>query len=117
MAPLLEACPEVVFLLSGFLGAEDCVWVFGVVGLGIEVNNGDINEAVCGSRVQVAEKEICPVLFAPISVSRRGVGWSIGRSSGKGSVVGMSQRGAETFPTFHLALKPRSMGQYRRSVS
>ena len=25
VAPLLEACPEVVFLLSGFLGSEDCV--------------------------------------------------------------------------------------------
>ena len=93
VAPLLEACPEVVFLLSGFLGSEDCVGVFGVVGLGIEVNNGDINEAVCGSRVQVAEKEICPVLFAPISISRRGVGWSIGRSSGKGSVVGREDHG------------------------
>ena len=46
---LLEACPEIVFLLSGFVGFEHCVGVFGVVGLGIEVNNGDINEAVSGS--------------------------------------------------------------------
>ena len=89
----MKAGLEVVFLLSRFLGTEDCLGVFGVVGLGIEVNNGDINEAVSGFRVEVAEKEISPILFAPVWVSGRGVGWSIRRSSGKGSVVGREDHG------------------------
>ena len=82
VAPLLEAGLEVVFLLAGFFGTEHCFGVLGVVGLGIEVNDGDINEAVGGRREEVTEEEIGPILFASVSVSRRGVGWSIGRGSG-----------------------------------
>ena len=81
VASLLEAGLEVVFLLSRFFGTKDSLGVFGVVGLGIKVNDGDINETVGGRSVEVAEKEISPVLFAPVGVSGRGVGWAIGRCS------------------------------------
>ena len=82
VAALVKAGLEVVFLLSRFLGTEDCLGVFGVVGLGIEVNDGDINEAVSGFRVEVAEKEISSILFAPVWVSGRGVGWGRGKCRG-----------------------------------
>ena len=84
VAALLEAGLEVMFLLSRFFAAEHCLGVLGVVGLRIEVNNGDIDEAVSGCTVEVTEEEISSVLFASVGVKGRACGRCSGRCSGRG---------------------------------
>ena len=60
---LLLACFEIVALLLGLLGPEDFLRKLGVVGLGIEVNNGDINDAVSGRRVDTTKEKISTILW------------------------------------------------------
>ena len=55
---LLLASLEIVTLLLRLLGSKNFLMVLGVVGLGIEVDNSDINDAVGGRRVSSTKEEI-----------------------------------------------------------
>ena len=79
---LLLAGLEIVTLLLRLLGSKNFLMVLGVVGLGIEVDNSDINDAVSGRRVSSTKEEITTILGAQ-SNSRGRLG-TLGTESAKG---------------------------------
>ena len=80
---LLLAGLEIVTLLLRLLGSKNFLRVLGVVGLGIKIDNSDINDAVGGRRVSSTKEEITTILGAQ-SNSRGRLGNSGNRVSQRG---------------------------------